>query len=108
MTTSQHFLDRLGLQLPIIQAPMAGVSTPRLAAAVSNAGGLGSLGIGAGTVAQARQMIMDTRALTDKPFQYQCVLPCAGGQGCAARSGLAGASGAPVCGAGRAPANAAR
>ena len=68
MTTSQHFLDRLGLQLPIIQAPMAGVSTPRLAAAVSHAGGLGSLGIGASSVAQARQMIMDTRALTDRPF----------------------------------------
>ena len=68
MTSIQHFLDRLGLQLPIIQAPMAGISTPRMAAAVSNAGGLGSLAIGSGTVAQARQMIMDTRALTDRPF----------------------------------------
>lgn len=68
MTSIQYFLDRLGLRFPIIQAPMAGVSTPRMAAAVSNAGGLGSLGIGAGTVAQARQMIADTRALTDKPF----------------------------------------
>ena len=68
MTSIQPFLDRLGLQLPIIQAPMAGVSTPRMAAAVSNAGGLGSLAIGAGTVAQARQMIMDTRALTDGPI----------------------------------------
>lgn len=53
---------------PIIQAPMAGVSTPALAAAVSNAGGLGSLGVGASTVAQARQAIADTRSLTDKPF----------------------------------------
>ncbi|OEZ94339.1 nitronate monooxygenase [Janthinobacterium sp. HH107] len=68
MSTSQRFLDRLGLQHPIIQAPMAGVSTPRMAAAVSNAGGLGSLAIGAGIVAQARQMIADTRALTDRPF----------------------------------------
>jgi NAD(P)H-dependent flavin oxidoreductase YrpB (nitropropane dioxygenase family) len=33
-----------GIAVPIIQAPMAGVSTPELAAAVSNAGGLGSLG----------------------------------------------------------------
>ena len=41
MTSIQRFLDRLGLQHPIIQAPMAGVSTPRLAAAVSHAGGLG-------------------------------------------------------------------
>ncbi|MCX7289933.1 nitronate monooxygenase [Janthinobacterium sp.] len=68
MTSSQPFLDRLGLQYPIIQAPMAGVSTPRMAAAVSNAGGLGSLAIGAGTAAQARQMIADTRALTARPF----------------------------------------
>ncbi|TNC75160.1 nitronate monooxygenase [Janthinobacterium lividum] len=68
MSSFQPFLDRLGLQLPIIQAPMAGISTPRMAAAVSNAGGLGSLAIGSGTVAQARQMIMDTRALTDRPF----------------------------------------
>lgn len=68
MTSIQRFLDRLGLRFPIIQAPMAGVSTPRMVAAVSQAGGLGSLAIGAGTVAQARQMIDDTRALTDKPF----------------------------------------
>ncbi|MCE8459518.1 nitronate monooxygenase, partial [Rhodovulum sulfidophilum] len=39
-------LDKLGISLPILQAPMAGVSTPELAAAVSNAGGLGALGIG--------------------------------------------------------------
>lgn len=57
-----------GMRLPIIQAPMAGVATPALAAAVSNAGGLGSLGIGASTVAQARQAIRETRALTDLPF----------------------------------------
>lgn len=34
------FLSRLGMSTPIIQAPMAGVSTPALAAAVTNAGGL--------------------------------------------------------------------
>ena len=79
MSTSRRFLDRLGLQHPIIQAPMAGVSTPRMAAAVSNAGGLGSLAIGAGTVAQARQMIADTRALTDRPFNVNvfCHAPAA-------------------------------
>jgi nitronate monooxygenase len=79
MSTSQRFLDRLGLQHPIIQAPMAGISTPRLAAAVSNAGGLGSLAIGAGTVAQARQMIDDTRALTERPFNVNvfCHAPAA-------------------------------
>lgn len=36
-------LRRLGINHPIIQAPMAGVSTPALAAAVSNAGGLDRL-----------------------------------------------------------------
>ncbi|MDD0845253.1 NAD(P)H-dependent flavin oxidoreductase [Pseudomonas sp. Gutcm_11s] len=58
----------LGIQHPIIQAPMVGVSTPALAAAVSEAGGLGSLGLGASTPAQARELIAQTRALTDKPF----------------------------------------
>ncbi|WP_207210326.1 NAD(P)H-dependent flavin oxidoreductase [Lichenibacterium ramalinae] len=57
-----------GLPMPIVQAPMAGVSTPALAAAMSNAGGLGSLGIGASTADQARAMIQETRALTDRPF----------------------------------------
>jgi nitronate monooxygenase len=38
--------ERLGLEWPVIQAPMAGASSPELAAAVSNAGGLGSLGLG--------------------------------------------------------------
>ncbi|MBE3024414.1 nitronate monooxygenase family protein [Janthinobacterium sp. GW458P] len=79
MTSIQRFLGRLGLQHPIIQAPMAGVSTPRMAAAVSHAGGLGSLAIGAGTVAQARQMIEETRALTDRPFNVNvfCHAPAA-------------------------------
>lgn len=47
---------------------MAGVSTPALAAAVSHAGALGSLGLGASTVAQAEAMIVATRQLTDRPF----------------------------------------
>ncbi len=61
-------LDTLGLTIPIIQAPMAGISTPELAAAVSNAGGLGSIGIGATDVGGARRMIEETRARTDRPF----------------------------------------
>lgn len=67
MTIFSPFAAQLGIY-PIIQAPMAGVATPQLAAAVSNAGGLGSLGIGASSTAQAHQMIQETRALTDKPF----------------------------------------
>lgn len=46
---SQYLLDTLQIEFPIIQAPMAGTSTPAMAAAVSNAGGLGSLGVGAMT-----------------------------------------------------------
>ena len=40
-------LKRIGVDLPIIQAPMAGTSTPEMAAAVSNAGALGSIAVGA-------------------------------------------------------------
>src|SRR5215207_3056449 len=47
---------------------MAGVSTPAMAAAVSNAGGLGSLGIGSADVATARDQIVATRAATSRPF----------------------------------------
>ena len=47
---------------------MAGVSTPAMAAAVSNAGGLGSIGIGSAIVAGARSMIEATRSLTGRAF----------------------------------------
>ena len=61
-------LRTLGVGLPIIQAPMAGVSTPTMAAAVSNAGGLGSIGVAAVGFEAARRMIAETRAATDRPF----------------------------------------
>ncbi|SLN26997.1 Nitronate monooxygenase [Falsiruegeria litorea R37] len=61
---SAEFCNRLNLQVPIIQAPMAGVSTPAMASAVSNAGGLGSLGVGAATVDGARVMIEEAKGLT--------------------------------------------
>ena len=44
MWPDRRLLDLLGIDHPIIQAPMAGVATPGLAAAASNAGGLGSIG----------------------------------------------------------------
>lgn len=50
-------LETLGIDLPIIQAPMAGVSTPAMAAAVSNAGALGSIGVGATNPDGAVKMI---------------------------------------------------
>jgi nitronate monooxygenase len=68
MSQQNTLLATLGIDTPIIQAPMAGVSTPALAAAVSNAGGLGSLGVGAMNAQAARKAIRETRALTSKPF----------------------------------------
>ena len=54
-------LETLAIDLPIIQAPMAGVSSPALAAAVSNAGALGSIGVGATDAQDARRMIAAVR-----------------------------------------------
>ena len=62
------FSDRFELALPLVQAPMAGVSTPLLAASVSEAGGLGSLGVGATDAAGARMMIEEVRCRTGRPF----------------------------------------
>ena len=70
---------RLQIRYPIIQAPMAGVSTPELAAAVSNAGGLGSIALGASNVEQASESLRKTKALTDRPFNANvfCHAPAA-------------------------------
>src|SRR5579862_8915396 len=62
-------LRRIGIELPIIQAPMAGVSTPEMAAAVSSAGGLGSIGVGSVDAETTRRMIAAVRARTERPFQ---------------------------------------
>ncbi len=62
-------LQKLAIESPIVQAPMAGISTPEMAAAVSNAGALGSIGIGSVDAENARRMIVDVRAKTDRPFQ---------------------------------------
>jgi nitronate monooxygenase len=54
-------LEILGIDLPIIQAPMAGISSPELAAEVSNAGALGSIGVGATDADGACKMIAAVR-----------------------------------------------
>jgi nitronate monooxygenase len=54
-------LGLLDIDLPIIQAPMAGVSTPEMAAEVSNAGALGSIGVGAADADTTRKMIRTFR-----------------------------------------------
>ena len=58
----RYLQDLLGIDWPIVQAPMAGTSTPELAAAVANAGGLGSIGLGAMTVKAAADAIAAFRA----------------------------------------------
>ncbi|PWF55604.1 NAD(P)H-dependent flavin oxidoreductase [Massilia glaciei] len=56
-------------KFPIIQGPMAGGgSTPALAAAVSNAGGLGSLGCGMLSPDAIAQQVAELRKLSDRPF----------------------------------------
>jgi nitronate monooxygenase len=60
--------ERLGIEVPIIQAPMGGVVGPALAAAVSNAGGLGTLALWGADIQALRQQVRETRALTAKPF----------------------------------------
>lgn len=60
--------EKLELTWPIVQAPMAGVSTPEMAAAVCEAGALGSIAVGATDAAGAAVMIGALKALTRRPF----------------------------------------
>jgi nitronate monooxygenase len=60
--------DLLGIELPIVQAPMAGVQGSALAVAVSNAGGLGSLPCALLTVDAMRIELAAIRAQTDRPY----------------------------------------
>jgi NAD(P)H-dependent flavin oxidoreductase YrpB (nitropropane dioxygenase family) len=66
--------DRLGIEVPIAQAPMGGAACPTLAAAVSNAGGLGMLALSWHPPEAARAAIRETRSLTDRPFGVNLVL----------------------------------
>jgi nitronate monooxygenase len=63
-----NFIERMGISVPLVQAPMAGVSTPEMAAAVSNAGALGSIGLGATDARNAGAMIRSVRDRTDRAF----------------------------------------
>ncbi|AIF48692.1 NAD(P)H-dependent flavin oxidoreductase [Dyella japonica] len=65
---SSSLLSAIGISVPIIQSPMAGVSSPAMAAAVSNSGGLGSLGVGAMTADKAREAMHAFRQLSDGPL----------------------------------------
>jgi len=67
-TPSSRLFDLLGMRVPIVQAPMAGVSSPAMAAAVSESGGLGSLGVGAMNAGKAREAIAQVRAASAGPL----------------------------------------
>ena len=68
------FCGRLGLTLPVVQAPVGSATTPELAAAVSGAGGLGMLALTWTRVERVRERIAATAALTDRPFGVNVVL----------------------------------
>lgn len=77
--------QRLGIVHPVIQAGMAGVARAELAAAVSNAGALGMLGMLRMPPDFIREQIRQTRALTDRPFGVNLVPPVAPPEGAEAQ-----------------------
>jgi nitronate monooxygenase len=66
--TENRLTSRLGLRYPIIQGPLGGLSSQRLAAAVSNYGGLGSFGAHGLKPEAIRKVIREIKDLTPKPF----------------------------------------
>ena len=73
MSTGAHCMKtalctRLGIEVPIIQAPMGGAVGPALAAAVCNAGALGMLVLWRADHETVRRQIREMRALTSRPF----------------------------------------
>jgi nitronate monooxygenase len=66
--TDRRILDLFGIESPIIQAPMAGSTTPEMVVAVSEAGGLGSLACAQYTPQQARAAVQKVKASTSRPF----------------------------------------
>jgi nitronate monooxygenase len=68
------FCRLVGIDLPIVQAPVGGITTPALAAAVSEAGGLGMLSITWRDPNSLRTLLRDILARTAKPFAVNLVL----------------------------------
>lgn len=75
MALRSSICESLKIDVPIVLAGMGGASTPALAAAVSNAGGLGVIGAAAAGPKALREQIVQTRALTDRPFGVDTLLP---------------------------------
>ena len=66
--TDRRILDLFKIDVPILQAPMAGASTPEMAIAVSEAGGLGSLPCAQYDLAGAQAALQQVRAATKRPI----------------------------------------
>jgi enoyl-[acyl-carrier protein] reductase II len=60
--------ELLGVEIPIVQAPMGWIARARLASAVSNAGGMGIIETSSGELDAVREEIRKMRQLTDRPF----------------------------------------
>ncbi|NGQ95971.1 nitronate monooxygenase [Brevibacillus sp. SYP-B805] len=70
-----RFCERFSVELPLIQAGMAGnITTPEMVAAVSEAGGLGTLGAAYMQPDAIRQAIREIKRLTSKPFAVNLLL----------------------------------
>ena len=65
---SRALTDLIGVEHPLIQAPMASAATPALSAAVANAGGLGSLGAALLSPAAVTDQVAELRRATDRPL----------------------------------------
>ena len=74
MALRTRLTDLLGIEHPIIQGGMAWTATAELAAAVSNAGGLGIIGAGHMPTELLRTEIRNAKELTDKPFGVNLML----------------------------------
>ena len=68
MEFNNRVTDMLGVELPIIQAPMGWIARSRLASAVSNAGGMGIIETSSGELDVIKEEIKKMKDLTDKPF----------------------------------------
>lgn len=73
------FTDLVGVEHPVVQAPIGSATCPALAAAVSNAGGLGHLAVTWRGPDETRRAIERTRERTDRPFAVNLVLDDATG-----------------------------
>ena len=60
--------ERLGIEVPIVQAPMGWIARSALASAVSNAGGMGIIETSSGELDAVKDEIRKMRELTDRPF----------------------------------------